>query len=113
MTTEIGVNVHQGISDLHSKEYLEAVVADAIRVVYDRDGLQGSLAVFNRRGVAAAFTKKANRCIVVPATLIERIIPGPMKNRLQAWLDAPDTRFHVVQLANVWGAIADKLSSPS
>jgi len=113
MTSEIGVNFHQEISDLHSKEYLEAVVAGALKFVYDHEELTGSMVVFNRRGVAAALSKEANRCIVVPAILVERIIPEPMKDRLRAWLDAPDDRFHIVQLADVWSAIADQLSSPS
>ena len=38
----------------------------------------------------------------MPVDLIEQVINGPMKTKLQAWLAAPACLFYVMHIAGSW-----------
>jgi hypothetical protein len=39
---------------------------------------------------------------VIPVDLIERVVSGPMKERLQAYLASPTQMFYVMHIAGSW-----------
>lgn len=69
-------------------------IADLVR--------QDTLVVINPRRVAVVFDKLARRGAVIPVDLIEQVVEGTMKSKLQAWLAAPASPFYVMHIAGIW-----------
>jgi hypothetical protein len=96
--------VHNQILHQVSKEYIEAVVEDAIgiwRIYQDR---LDTLVAINPRRIAVILDKQANRGAVLPVQLIEQVMDGSMRTGLQTWLESPPARFFVTHLSGSWFA---------
>ena len=63
---------------------------------------RSTLVVVNPRRVAVVLDKQAHRGAVIPIDLIEQVVEGPMKTKLQAWLAAPAIPFYVIHIAGSW-----------
>lgn len=63
---------------------------------------QGTLVVTNPRRVVVVLDKQAHRGAVIPVDLIEQVVEGPMKAKLQTWLAAPASPFYVMHIAGSW-----------
>jgi hypothetical protein len=98
------VEVHGLIARDFSKEYIEAVIDDAMKILPSYQDRQDTLVVINPRQVAVLLNTQAQRGAVIPASLITQAADGPMKAKLEAWLAAPDAPFYVMHLAGNWFA---------
>lgn len=109
---EMSVEVHGLIAKAFTKEYVEAAVSDALRILPSYSHRRDSLIVVNARRVAVILDKQAQRGAVIPADLIEQVVTGPMKERLQAYLASPTQTLYVMHLAGSWflpdGGISDQ-----
>lgn len=99
---EFGIDVHGQIAAAHSREYIEAVVVDALRILPSYKDRQDTLVVINPRKVAVILDKRANSGAVIPAGFIEQVVDGGTKDRLQTWLTSPATPFYVMHIAGGW-----------
>jgi hypothetical protein len=96
------IEVHGLIARSFSKEYVEAVVTDALHILPSYQDRQDSLVVINARRVAVILDKQAHRGAVIPVDFIEQVIEGPMKERLRAYLAAPTPAYYVMHIAGSW-----------
>lgn len=108
---EMSIEVHSSVAKSFPKEYVEAVVTDALRILPTYKDRKDSLVVINARRVAVILDKQAQRGLVIPVDLIEQVIEGPMKDRLQAYLASPTPMYFVMHIAGSW--FAPKGESPS
>jgi hypothetical protein len=97
-------DVHGLIAKSFSKEYVEAVVTDALHILPSYQDRQGSLVVINARRLAVILDKQAHRGAVIPVEFVEQVIEGPMKERLQAYLASPTQVYYVMHIAGSWFA---------
>jgi len=96
------IEVHAKIATIHSKEYIEAVLADGMQILPAYEHRRDTLVVVNPRRIAVLLDKQALRGAVIPVDLIEQIVTGPMKTRLQTWLAKPASPFYVMHIAGSW-----------
>ena len=97
-----GYDTHHQIAAMHSREYIEAVVTDALTILSNFEGCNDSLLVVNPRKVAVILDGEAKRGAVIPTELIEQVVEGEMIQQFQAWLAMPTTPFYVTHLAGNW-----------
>ena len=83
-------------------EHIEAVVDEAIEIWRSHQDGHGTMVVINPRRIAVILDKQAIRGAVVPVELIYPAIDDATRTKVQSWLKAPSTRFHVVQIAGSW-----------
>ena len=95
----MSIEVHADIAKSFAKEYVEAVIMDAMKILLSYQLRQDTLVVINPRRVAAIIDKQAHRGAVIPVDLNEHVAEGPMKAKLQAWLAAPATPFKVMHIS--------------
>jgi hypothetical protein len=93
------IEVHGLIAQSFSKEYVEAVIDDALQILPSYQDRKDTLVVVNQRRVAIILDKQAHRGAVIPIDFIEQVVDGPMKERLQTWLASPATPFYVLHMA--------------
>lgn len=98
------IEVHGPIVKIHSKEYMEAVLADAMKILGLYEHRKDTLLVVNPRRVAILLSKEARRGAIMPVELLEKIIDAAMKSRLQTWLASPPTAFYVTHSPGDWFA---------
>jgi len=103
---ELAIDVHGLIAKSFSKEYVEAVLTDAMHILPSYKDRQDSLVVINARRVAVILDKQAQRGAVIPADFIEQVVSGPMKERLQAYLASPTQVYYVMHIPGSWFAPA-------
>jgi len=96
------VEVHADVAKSFAKEYVEAVITDALKILPSYQHRQDTLVVINPRRVAVILDKQARRGEVILVDLIEQVVEGPMKMKLQAWLAAPASPFYVMHIAGSW-----------
>ena len=96
------VEVHADVAKLFAKEYVEAVITDAMKILPSYQHRQDSLVVINPRQLAVIIDKQARRGAVIPVEMIEQVVDGPMKSKLHAWLAAPTSPFYVMHIAGSW-----------
>jgi hypothetical protein len=99
---EFGIDVHGQVAALHSREYIEAVVTDALRILPSYKDRKDTLVVINPRKVAVVLDEQANRGAVIPVAFIEQVVEGGTKERLRAWLASPATPFYIMHIAGSW-----------
>jgi hypothetical protein len=104
---EMSIDVHGLIAKSFSKEYVEAVVTDALHILPSYKDRPDSLVVINARKLAVILDKQAHRGAVIPVDFIEQVIEEPMKSRLQAYLASPTQVYYVMHIAGSWFAPAD------
>jgi hypothetical protein len=108
---EMSIEVHGLVAKASSREYVEAVIADALKILPSYSHRHDTLVVVNARRIAVILDKQAHRGAVIPVDLIEQAVSGPMKERLQAYLASPTQMFYVLHIAGSWflsdGGISD------
>ena len=75
------VEVHGLIAQSFSKEYVEAVVQDAVKILPSYQHRQDTLVVVNPRRLAVILDKQARRGAVIPVELVEEVVKGPGEPR--------------------------------
>ena len=98
-STPMTIEVHGEVAQRFPKEYVEAVIEEAMQISLAYKDRPDTLVVVNPRRIAAILDRSAHRGAVIPVEFIEQVIDGPKKTRLQAWLAAPVTRFYVMHIA--------------
>lgn len=108
---EMSIEVQGLVAKESPREYVEAVVADALKILPSYKHRQDTLVVVNARRIAVILDKQAHRGAVIPVDLIEQVVSGPMKERLQTYLASPTQTFYVLHIAGSWflpdGGISD------
>jgi hypothetical protein len=94
--------VHELIAQEFPKEYVEAVIADTMKIVPFYQHRQDTLIAVNTRRIAVLLDEQTQRGLAIPADLVEQVLDGPKQERLQAWLAAPSTPYYVKHLAGSW-----------
>ena len=103
----ISIEVHGLIAQKFSKEYIEAVVDDALKILPSYEDRQDTLVVINPRRVTVLLDKQASRGAVLPLDLVEQVIDGAMKAKLDKWLSDPPSPFYVMHVAGSWFGIRE------
>lgn len=98
------IDVHSDVAKSFAKEYVEAVIADAMTILPSYQHRQDTLVVINPRRVAVILDKEARKGAVIPVELIEQIVEGQIKNKLQAWLANPPSPSYVMHISGSWFA---------
>jgi hypothetical protein len=98
------IDVNGLIAQKFSKEYIEAVIADAMTILPSYQHRPDTLVVINPRRLSVILDKQTGRGAVLPVDFIEQVVEGPMKARLQEWLAAPSSPFYVMHIAGSWFA---------
>jgi hypothetical protein len=98
----IPIEVHPDVAKSCAKEYVEAVITDAMRILPSYQHRKDTLVVINPRRVAVILDKQARKGAVLPVEMIEEIVEGEMKTRLQTWLANPPSPFYVMHIAGSW-----------
>ncbi len=98
------IDVHVLISKSFSKEYIEAVLEDAVQILPAYKHRRDTLVVINPRRIAIILDKQAMKGAAIPVDFIEQVIQGPMKSKLQAWLTNPATPYYVMHISGSWFA---------
>lgn len=96
------IEVHADVAKSFAKEYVEAVITDAMKILPSYQHRQDTLVVVNPRRVAVVLDKQARRGAVIPVDLIEQVVERPMKTKLQTWQAAPATPFYVMHISGSW-----------
>ena len=96
------IEVHHDVAKSFAKEYVEAVITDAMKILPSYQHRKDTLVVINPRRVAVILDKQARRGAVMPVDLVEQVVEGPMKTRLQTWLASPVSPFYVMHIAGSW-----------
>ena len=96
------IEVHTDVAKSFPKEYVEAVITDAMKILPSYQHRLDTLVVINPRRVALILDKQDHRGAAIPVELIEQVVEGPIKTKLQAWLAAPATPFYVMHIAGSW-----------
>jgi hypothetical protein len=100
--TAFSIGVHERVADRFPKEYIEAVISDAMMILPAYKHRQDTLVVINPRRLAIILDKQVSRGVAIPVELIEQVIEGPKRDRLEQWLAAPKSRFYVMHIAGSW-----------
>jgi hypothetical protein len=98
----MNIEVHGLIARSFSKEYVEAVIHDALKILPSYKDRKDTLVVINPRRVAVILDNQARRGAAIPVDFIEQVVAGPMKERLQTWLASPATPYYVMHIAGSW-----------
>jgi hypothetical protein len=96
------IEIHGLIAEKFPKEYIEAVIGDALRIVPDDKNRHDTLVAINRRRVAVLLHRAARRGIVLPTELFEQILDPQKKAKLEAWFATPSHPFYVMHIAGNW-----------
>jgi len=96
------IEVHGDVAQSFAKEYIEAVITDAMKILPSYRHRQDTLVVVNARRLAVILDKQAQRGAVIPVDQIEQVVEGPMKAKLVNWLASPATPFYVMHIAGSW-----------
>lgn len=96
------IEVHPDVAKSFAKEYVEAVITDAMKILPSYLHRQDTLVVINPRRVAVILDKQASKGAVIPVELIEQIVEGQIKTKLQTWLANPPSPFYVMHIAGSW-----------
>lgn len=96
------IEVHPDVAKSFAKEYVEAVITDAMKILPSYQHRKDTLVIINPRRCAVVLDKQARKGAVIPVELIERVVEGPMKVKLQTWLANPLTPFYVMHIAGSW-----------
>lgn len=100
--TAFSIEVHQLVADRFPKEYIEAVISEAMLILPAYKNRQDTLVVINPRRLAIIVDEPMSRGVVLPVELIEQAIEGPKRDKLEQWLSAPKSRFYVMHIAGSW-----------
>jgi hypothetical protein len=98
----LAVEVHVQVFRQLPMEHIEAVVDEAIQIWRPHQDGHGTMIVISPRRIAVVLDKQANRGAVVLVDLVYPAIEDATRTKVQSWLEAPPSRFLVVQIAGSW-----------
>jgi len=101
-TNSFNIEVHGQIAQQHSKEYIEAVVANAVENLPSYQHHRDTLVVVNPRRIAVIIDNQNRRGTVIPVDAIVHVIAGQTKAKLLTWLAAPASPFYLMHIAGNW-----------
>jgi hypothetical protein len=81
------------------KEYIEAVIEEAIQIWRSHHDRHGTLVVVNARQIAVILDGRASRGVVLPVEALDTALDDETRRQLQTWLGSLPTRLHVFQVA--------------
>ena len=96
------IEVHGQIAQKHSREYIEAVVDDALKILPSFKNRQDTLVVINPRRVVVLLHDKTRQGIVLPLDFVQQVIDGATNENLEKWLSNPPAPFYVTHIAGNW-----------
>lgn len=96
------IEVHGQFAQEFSREYVEAVVDDAMKILPSYKDRQDTLVVINPRRVAVILDKQTGRGAVLPVDFVDQVVEGAMKEKLKKWLADPPAPFYVMHIAGSW-----------
>jgi hypothetical protein len=94
--------VHSQVFQQVPKEHIEAIIDEALQICGSQKKWRGTLVVINPGRIAVILDKHVNRGAVLPLDLVYPALEDPTRRRVQAWLEAPPTRRHVVLIDGSW-----------
>ena len=75
------------------------MVDEAMEIFSELEDYWGILFAISPRRIAVIVDGQSCRVIVIPVELVEEIIEGSRKRKLQTWLAAPRSRFYLMHIA--------------
>jgi hypothetical protein len=103
MDAVMDVKIDGHIAQAFSKEYVEAVLQEAMIILASYRHRKDTLVVINPRRVAVILDRQALKGTVIPVEWVEQVLDeGPIKARLQKWLSAPAAKYYVMHIAGSW-----------
>ena len=100
----MSIEVHGQITEQFSREYIEAVVDDAFKILPPYKDRRDTLVVINPRRVAVLLNTQAKRGRVLPLDFVVQAFDGAMKMKLENWFSNPPAPFYVTHIAGSWFA---------
>jgi len=94
--------VHDQVYQQVPKERIEALVEEALEECRPHHQWHGTLAVISPGRIAVILDKQANRGALLPIELVYPRLEETTIKRVQAWLEAPPNRRHVILIDGSW-----------
>lgn len=94
--------VNAQITNSFSKEYIEAVIADAKRIFLDHEHNPQPLLVINRRDVALIYDSRTYRCFVAQGQEIRSELPADWSVQYDVWQRSKTTSFYATHIPEGW-----------
>jgi hypothetical protein len=91
--------IHRAVRQRWPAEYIEAVVDEALQIFSASEDYSGTLCVISPRRIAVVLDGRACIGLVIPVEVIEQVIEGSRKKRLQTWLAEPWGRLYQMHIA--------------
>lgn len=85
-----------------AKVYVGVVITDAVKILASYQHREDTLVVINPRRAAVILDNQSWRGAIITVERIKRVVKGPMKEKLQAWLASPASQFYVMHIAGSW-----------
>ena len=98
MPQEMTIAVQKDVAGLHSKEYLEAVVSDALQILPSYKDRDETLIVFNAKEVAVILDYQARRGVVMSFASVEPFLNAEQKHKLEDWKASRIPPFYVIHV---------------
>ena len=96
--------VHNQVFQQMPKEHIEAVIDEALQICRSQPGWRGTLVVVTPGRIAVVLDKHVNQGEVLPFELVLPALEDATKKTVEAWLEAPPTRRHVILIKGSWFA---------
>ncbi len=101
-TKTFAFEIHEKLAKPWTREYIEAVVDDALKILPTFEQRNDTHIIVNRRQVGVIIDPTASRGAVVPLEYVLEIVHGPTRERLDHWLAEPDSSFYIMHMFGSW-----------
>jgi hypothetical protein len=102
LPVSLALEVHNQVFQQLPKEHIEALFDEAKQIWRSLQDEHRTLVVINPGRVAVVLDKQANRGVALTVELIYPGIDASARTRVETWLEAPDSRRHLIQIAGSW-----------
>jgi hypothetical protein len=104
MPNSLAIQVSNQICQQSPREHVEAVIDEAIQIWRCNQDWEGTLVVVTPQRIAVILEKGVNRGVVVPIDCVYPALGDATRMTIQAWLETPSSRRHVVLIKESWFA---------